>query len=463
MKEYSVEDFKKNLEEKIVVVDTSTLLLTGTKLLTFLPQCQLVIPAIVVKELEEKRSHSSLGFLAREWLHLLEKLRASRGLELSYGVDVPDRSHITLRIEPNHSNQHVLPPHLQDGSNDSTILAVACNLQDELHKNVVVLSNDMPMRIHATLDLKMDSFEFNSSQMISAKPYDGRVDITADDDDWEKLFSQSSDNSNKLLDFMEGLYEGEVSHELVSLMNSQQERVANFISDKGTFHYLKGKKKISGIVARTLEQEVAFTYLLEPAENLPVVSISGSAGTGKTLLSVAAGIHALKEGNYQKIVVFRSLHEMGRKQELGFLPGDVNEKMEAWAGAIYDSIDVISSVGRKTTNQTEVKKLRELVEISPITYLRGRSLSNCFVILDEAQNFSRNEILNILSRTGEGTKMVLCSDPYQVDNKFLQSGDKSDIWSIVENLKKEDIFAHITLKKTERSRVSDITSKLLEN
>ena len=201
-------------------------------------------------------------------------------------------------------------------------------------------------------------------------------------------------------------------------------------------------------------------YLFEDPDSLPVVSISGGAGTGKTIISLASGIDLVERGEYQKVIVFRSLHEMGKGQELGFLPGDLNEKMSAWSGAVTDALDVISS---KNGIALENKKsLQSLIEVQPITFLRGRNLSNSFVILDEAQNFSRNELLNILSRAGVGTKMVLCFDASQVDNKYLLSGKYAEVWSVVESLKNTGISAHINLMKTERSKVAAIAASLLE-
>ena len=149
---------------------------------------------------------------------------------------------------------------------------------------------------------------------------------------------------------------------------------------------------------------------------------------------------------------------MGQGQEMGFLPGNVDEKMEAWAGAVFDAIDVLANA-----EQSLVKQFREIVEISPITYLRGRSLANTFIILEEAQNFSRSEILNILSRVGQDSKVVLTFDAAQVDNRFLQSGKHADIWSVIEDLKTNKLFAHITLVRTERSEVAELASRILES
>ncbi len=459
--------FDELLREKEVIVDTSSLLLAGVNLLTFLPKCHLVIPAIVVKELEEKRSHPTLGYPSREWLRLLEELRVEFGVQLSKGVPLNTYPQVTLRIEPNHSNQSSLPLHLRDGSNDSTILAVAANLSFD-GGTVLVLSNDVPMRLHATLDLGLEASEFNASLIISAKPFDGCQEVTLPPAVFASTSAVKVKGGRPLVDVVSRALPQLPSHALVSVnvegvKGNPKAHVSEFLYTAGNLSPVKRKQRVYGLTARTLEQDVALHYLLTPPEELPIVSLGGSAGTGKTLLSVAAGLQELKAGHYQKMVVFRSLHEMGTGQELGFLPGDVNEKMAAWAGAVYDALDVLASVGKPKgqINTAESKRLRELVEVSPITFLRGRSLSNSYIILEEAQNFSRNEILNILSRAGEGTKMVLTGDPDQVDSKYLQSGDKADVWSVIASLKNEDIFAHITLKRTERSRVAEVTSRLL--
>ena len=221
---------------------------------------------------------------------------------------------------------------------------------------------------------------------------------------------------------------------------------------------LKRKTRAARVVARTKEQDVAVAYLKSAACGVPIVSLGGSAGTGKTLLAVASAIDEWQARNYQKVIVFRSLHEMGQGQEMGFLPGNVDEKMEAWAGAVFDAIDVLANA-----EQSLVKQFREIVEVSPITYLRGRSLANTFIILEEAQNFSRSEILNILSRVGQDSKVVLTFDAAQVDNRFLQSGKHADIWSVIEDLKTNKLFAHITLVRTERSEVAELASRILES
>lgn len=221
-----------------------------------------------------------------------------------------------------------------------------------------------------------------------------------------------------------------------------------------------------------MEQNVFIELLRTSAEDLPVVSVGGGAGTGKTLLTIATALEELKYRHYEKIVVFRSLHELGEGQEMGFLPGSVEDKMAPWAGAIYDAIDTLARINKplkknptavdSEKQKAEAQKLRDMIEISPITYLRGRSLANTFMILEEAQNFSRSEILNILSRAGVGTKIVLTWDAAQVDSRFLKSGKDADVWSVVSSLQHESLFAHITLTRTERSKIAEVASRILE-
>lgn len=466
------------LAGKVVVCDTSSLLIAGTYLLELLGDCKVVIPAVVVKELEEKRSHATLGFLAREWLRLIETYRLSDPKVLRSGVKLLEFPSVRLQIEPNHSSQTSLPKHLQDGTNDSTILAVATNLKNELQEandaqTVVLLSNDMPMRLHATLELEIDSFEYTSAGN-KLTPFVGRFEYDVPSEELDSLDVYGEGVNSKLkykvtaalpedvaaTSFTEVFIDGVSSKTALVVSNGNVTKVAH-------------KTKVFSVTGKTVEQNVLIELLRKDAEELPVVSIGGGAGTGKTLLTIAAALEALKSNQYEKVIVFRSLHELGQGQEMGFLPGGVDDKMAPWAGAIFDAIDTLARANKPLKRnatvvdiekqKAEVQKLRDMIEIAPITYLRGRSLNNTFMILEEAQNFSRSEILNILSRAGMGTKIVLTFDAAQVDNRFLKSGKDSDVWSVIDSLKHEDIFAHITLTKTERSRVAEVASRVLEH
>lgn len=465
-------EFSKFLAGKTVVVDTSSLLLAGTNLLTILPQCKLVIPSIVVQELEEKRAHTTVGFLAREWLRLLEELRLEYDKELRDGVPASSKyPYVSIRVEPNNTKQGKLPEHLRNGSHDSTILAVAKNLSENL--DVVLLSNDAPMRLHATIDLHLPAVEFSATLAGGAEPFTGITSVELDPYEYSEVTSASRGKAEALADLVEASLPAELpSHSLVlAHVEDTFKPAVELVYENGFLTPLRKRghhtSSAYNVKARSVEQATMLHYLKTDPSELPIVSVMGGAGTGKTLLSVAVGLEELEKGLYQRLLVFRSLTEMGRGQEMGFLPGDVGEKMEAWAGAVYDALDIIALHNIKPSAKAavavseEAKKLRQMVEVSPITYLRGRSLSNTYIIVEEAQNFSRSELLNILSRVGEGTKMVFTGDPDQVDSKFLQAGEKADIWSVVNDLKNEDVFAHITLSATERSRVASLAAKIL--
>lgn len=459
------EEFKKRLYGKKIVVDTSTLLLTGTSLLQVLPECELIIPSVVIRELEDNRSQTTVGFLSREWLRLLEELRVNHGETLKTGVKIPN-TEVVLRIEPNHSTQKNLPEYLRDGSHDSTILSVAYNLSAELEsmegeRSVIVLSNDNPMRLHATLDLGVDAIEFSAAHLMKFEPYSGFEKIYITEDEYQNLAEKSVDHTLFLKEKTAGIVSN--NYVLMVYLEGDTRPVLDYmvLNDVYTPLHTIRKQKAKKIVGKSLEQDVAMVYLSEPSNDIPVVSISGGAGTGKTIITIATGIELVEKGDYNKLIIFRSLHEMGKGQELGFLPGDLDDKMSVWAGAVNDAMDVIAK--RNHLSEDSMKRLKSIVEVQPITYLRGRNLTDSYVVLDEAQNFSRSELLNILSRAGEGTKIVLLFDASQVDNRFLQSGKYADIWSVVESLKSKGIAAHVNLTKTERSRVAAIAAELLQS
>lgn len=447
------------LDGKVVIVDTSSLLLSGTDLIKELPPCTLVIPTVVVGELENKRSSSQIGFLAREWLRLLEFFRTEDPEKLSVGIPYKG---LIIRVESNHSSQTILPSNLQNRSNDSTVLAVAVSLKNE-GNNVVLLSNDLPMRVHATVDLGLPAFEFSSE----SKVYSGIVLITVEEPDYAEFLTTGEIGDLLTVSQLEELSSN--SYALVKIqVGEEPQNVDNFlyVRDGASLTPLTWKNKSYGITARSLEQNAALLYLKKPCQEVPLVSLGGCAGTGKTLMALASGLQGvLKDHKYEKVMVFRSLHEMGQGQELGFLPGDLSNKIEPWGGAIGDALDVIVSSSTKT--DTKAVNLRErlskIVEVSPITFLRGRSISNTFIIIEEAQNFSRSELLNIISRTGAGSKVVLTWDPDQVDNKFLQSGKKADIWGLIELMRGNPLFSHITLSRSERSPLAESATILLNS
>lgn len=440
------------------VADTSSLLIAGTSLLNHIEHCQFVIPSIVVHELEGKRHSASVGSFAREWLRLLENLRTQHQQQLASGIEL--KNGVVLQVRPNDSNQNVLPDHLQDGSHDSTVLAVATRLAHST--TVVLITNDTPMRLHATLDVGLKAVDFNAA-MLEQRVFHGQEDVVVDDDEYvhSRLYEASTHDvyepDSEVYAAISRHRTGTSARALLNVTLPDNSHLGSFLYTPDAVYRINSKTSCARIQTRTKEQNAALQYLQsDPATN-PVVSLGGSAGTGKTLLSLAAGVDGVQNGQYDHIVVFRGLHEMGAQQEVGSLPGDLSEKMKPWSGAIEDAFHVIEKAHGQYTNVD-----RSMIEVSPIAYLRGRSLSHSYIILEEAQNFSKKEILNVMSRIGEGSKFVMTFDPAQVDNRYLSSGEDSEMWSVVDRLRAEDMFAHITLWRTERSRLADLAARVLD-
>ena len=448
--------------KSILVADTSSLLMAGTTILsTISPHSMLVIPSVVVSELEGKRHDRTVGAFARSWLHMLENMRCTYGVAARDGVTVDDDRDITVVVEPNHTNQACLPLHLRDGSHDSTVLAVALNIAHEIGEAdghgspvVTVLSNDVPMRLHATFDMGLAAEGIATSSVTDSAVFSGVVDVTLDDNELEHLYAHdNNDENDRVIQFLRDRGMNDMSA-VVCIRDRFGATAGDKVVVSGDVHDMKQWPSVCGVDARSLEQAVAITYLLD--SSLAMVSLAGRAGTGKSLVALACGISEVKRSHYEKVTVFRSLHEMGVGQELGFLPGDVGDKMAPWTSAVKDSLDAIRR------HAPVVGDISRMVSVNPISYLRGRSLVDQYIVVEEAQNFSRTELLNIISRIGEGSKLVLVFDPAQVDARYLQSGDNADVWSVVNGFRGTDFFAHITLTQTERSPVAQKAAELLE-
>lgn len=467
-----------NLRGKEVVVDTSVLLDVTPSILTEFENCRFIIPVVVIDELEEKRSHPTLGYFARSWLHFIEGLRVERDKDtIISGVEVPETNNVSVAIEINHISEENITDQLRNGSNDSRIMAVAKNLQieekdkannnkDYAPKTVAILSRDLPMRLNATMRLDLEAYDLPSQ----ANPFSGVYNIYLTDDEIEKVYAKDPEINNVILN---KLPEG---HATSAIIRVNEDKKMDLVMTNMKIEHLNSSGRIKeskniNIVPRTIEQKALVHFLNKSAEELPVVSAGGSAGTGKTMITIAAALAQINDekSEYRKLMIFRSLHEMGNKQELGFLPGTVEEKMAPWAGAIDDAIESIARISSSKNGKSsaaEVEKIKKIlaerVEIQPITYLRGRSIPNVIMVIEEAQNFSSSELLNILSRAGEGSKIVLTFDAAQVDNKYLRTGDNADVWVLIDKLKNKGVAAHVTLTKTERSKVAEVASAILE-
>ncbi|OKX82410.1 PhoH family protein [Corynebacterium glutamicum] len=420
------------------VLDTSVLLSDPLSLTRF-AEHDVVLPIVVITELEAKRHHPDLGFFARQALRMLDELREIHG-DLSKPLPIGDEGgHI--HVELNHQNVESLPVGFRLGDNDTRILAVAKNLQEEGH-NVVLVSKDLPMRIKASAS-GIAAQEYRAA-LARDRGYTGMTHANITDDQLSELY----DTGEVRIEELEKL---PINHGFTLKSNSGS-ALGRMNSDK-IIELVPGDQQVFGISGRSAEQRVAIDLLNDDA--VGIVSIGGPAGTGKSALALCAGLEAVMERRIQrKIIVFRPLFAVGG-QELGYLPGDQEEKMGPWAQAVFDTLSSMVS-----QNIIDEALSRGLIEVLPLTHIRGRSLHDAFVIVDEAQSLERNVLLTMLSRIGQNSRVVLTHDVAQRDN--LRVGRYDGIVSVVEALKDHELFGHITLQRSERSRIAELVTQVLD-
>ena len=420
------------------VLDTSVLLSDPRAMVRF-AEHEVVLPVVVVTELEGKRHHPELGYFARQALRLLDELRVREG-RLDAPVAVGEHGG-TLRVELNHTDPDSLPAGFRLGDNDTRILAVARNLANE-GCDVTVVSKDLPMRVKA------------SAVGLAAEEYRAELAV---DSGWTGMTEL-----DVTVEQMDALYDsGRVEHEsarelpchtglvLISPRGSGLGRVG---ADKQV-RLVRGDRDAFGLHGRSAEQRVALDLLLDP--DVGIVSLGGRAGTGKSALALCAGLEAVMERRqHRKVVVFRPLYAVGG-QELGYLPGSEAEKMGPWAQAVFDTLGALVS-----HEVVEEVMDRGMLEVLPLTHIRGRSLHDAFVIVDEAQSLERNVLLTVLSRIGQNSKVVLTHDVAQRDN--LRVGRHDGVAAVIEALKGHPLFAHVTLTRSERSPIAALVTDLLE-
>ena len=397
-----------------------------------------MIPVVVITELEGKRHDPEIGYFARQALRHLDELRIEHG---RLDFPVPVGADGTLRVELNNTDPSVLPSGMRLADNDSRILAIAMHLaQDGQH--VTVVSKDLPMRVKAA-SLGIQAEEYLAEQAV--------------DSGWTGI--ASIDLSG---DELSDLYESEVgSHETVTglpvntglIIHSERGSALGRMTGPSEFRLVRGDRDVFGLHGRSAEQRIAIDLLLDP--EVGIVSLGGRAGTGKSALALCAGLEAVLERQQQKkIIVFRPLFAVGG-QELGYLPGDQAEKMNPWGQAVFDTLGSVVS-----GNVLEEVVERGLLEVMPLTHIRGRSLHDAFVIVDEAQSLERNVLLTVLSRMGQNSRVVLTHDVGQRDN--LRVGRHDGVASVIETLKGHGLFGHVTLSRSERSEIAALVTDLLE-
>jgi PhoH-like ATPase len=455
---------------KTFVLDTNVLLHDPMALTRFQDN-NVVVPIEVVEEIDRfKRDPSEKGRNARQVSRLLDDLR-ERG-NLADGVTIDPTSGGMLKVVFCRSETlQQLPPELKGGNGDNNILAVALEqrLQEVMgsHLPVVLVTKDTNLRIKADA-VGLTAQDYTTDKVDIADLYPGFCEVWASAEQMDRVKSAGGLPESDLAAGHPAL----VANEGVTLVDQAQPNhtlLARFHGDNGALQPLQrvGKVRLGSIQPRNREQTFALDLLLDP--EIQLVTLIGKAGTGKTLLALAAGLHMVADDRaYDRLLVTRPVIPLGK--DIGFLPGDLEEKMGPWMQPIIDNLDyLLSSTESHTGSRGNPRAPRNswadlkgmgLLEVEAISYIRGRSIPRQYMVVDEAQNLTPHEVKTIVTRVGEGTKIVLTGDPYQIDNPYVDAESNGLTW-LVERFKGQQLAGHVTLMRGERSPLAELAANLL--
>ncbi|QSB15277.1 PhoH family protein [Natronosporangium hydrolyticum] len=425
-------------EIRTYVVDTSVLISDPSALYRF-AEHEVVLPLVVISELEAKRHHPELGWFARQALRLLDELRLRHG-RLDHPVPVGELGG-TLRVELNHADPSVLPPGFRAETNDARILAVAFGAASE-GRDVILVTKDMPLRVKAAA-VGLHADEYRHDQAVDAT-WTGMAELDLAPEQVDELYSAGSIATDV----------GDLPCHTGLVLHSPRGSALGRVTADKAIQLVRGDREAFGLRGRSAEQRVALELLLD--ESIGIVSLGGRAGTGKSALALCAGLEQVMEkARHRKLIVFRPMYAVGG-QNLGYLPGSESDKMSPWSQAVFDTLGSV-------VHEHVVEEMlgRGLLEVLPLTHIRGRSLHDAFVIVDEAQSLERGVLLTVLSRMGTGSRVVLTHDVAQRDN--LRVGRHDGVTAVIEALKGQPLFAHMTLTRSERSPIAELVTDLLED
>jgi len=449
-----------------VILDTNILLLDPNAYLKF-PNKHIIIPLIVIEELDSfKREMTSIGKAAREIIRAIDLLR-TKG-KLTEGVKLENSSILQVFIL---ENLEELPEGLDRVIKDNYLLSTGIKLKKVYNKKVTIITKDADLRIKAdVLGIHAEDYNTNHSDTLE-KLYTGERIIQTTEDWIDKFYHNEEliwnvEKPNFALDYIEPI----VVNEYITLKSERKSALAR-AHKSGRLIHIKDKKVLN-IIPKNREQRFTIDALLDP--EIQLVTIAGRAGTGKTLLALAAGLYQVLENQlYKKLLVARPVIPMGR--DIGFLPGELEEKIKPWMQPIYDNLEFLlendeneeiyqkEKIDKKRDIHTTLDYLKQMgiLDVEPLTYIRGRSIPRQFIIIDEAQNLSPHEAKTIITRAGIGTKIVLTGDYYQIDHPYLNLYTNGISYTF-NKMMGQPIFAHVTLEKGERSELAELASKLME-
>lgn len=435
--------------KKSFVIDTNVLLHDPKAIFRF-EDNDVVIPIWVVEEIDKfKREVTEIGRSAREVSRELDNLR-QKG-QIAEGVSLEKGGNLYISMDMVNDS---LPPTLNEKKADNLILGVALSLKKK-KKKVVLVSKDTNLRIKANA-IGIEAQDYERGKIHFEEFYSGWKNLKIESSIIDKIYSekkiQLSDLDTPIEPHPNQFY-------LIESINGNSKSALCRYDNSGVLNLLEDIKPIWGIYPRNKEQRFALDLLLN--DKISLVTLVGKAGTGKTLLAIAAGLFKVAdEKSYKKLLVTRPIFPMGR--ELGFLPGELEEKLKPWMQPIFDNLELLLHLTDSQKKTTPYKELSEhgILQIEALTYIRGRSIPNEYIIVDEAQNLTPHEVKTILTRAGEKTKVVLTGDPYQIDNPYVDASSNG-LTYVAEKFKSLPIAGHITLTKGERSNLAEAAANML--
>jgi len=429
---------------KLYILDTNVLLHDPRSLFSFQDN-EVIIPLVVLDELDKKKQgHDETAKHARMVIRSLDKMRTTGSIHK--GVPTPAGG--VVRVELNHRDQ--CPADLDPDRMDNRLISVALGIkQDCSDRKVILITKDINLRVKCdALGVVTEDYNADSVAESPNSIYEGSKEILVPGETINELYRDENILSDGYGEFHENQY-------VCMRSNVDEKHSALAKYSKSCLIKIKTFDNIWGISSRNKEQAYALDALFNP--NIKLITMIGKAGTGKTLLAAAAGISQVLDNHvYRKLIMTRPVQPMGR--DIGYLPGDIDDKMRPWMAPLQDNLDLLFS--EKGSNYLDMQRESGVIEVEALTYIRGRSIPRSFIIVDEAQNLTLHEIKTIITRIGDGSKLVLTGDILQIDNPFIDSVDNG-LSCVVEKFKHHPIAAHITLQKGERSELATLAAEIL--
>jgi len=429
---------------KTLVLDTNVLLADPASLFAY-PKVRLILLMSVLDELDQfKKEYNERGRNARILAQSLDELRCQGNL--TQGVELDNGALLLVDLEEDLQSMYGLNLH----KSSNRVLLATLSIKKRLGGNVSLVTNDLNLRVRASVI------------GIAVQSHDERVKQTEDIYQGMGRLELDSVQERQLekLGYLEKMGSQCLPNQNLVIYHNGKDQLFRYDGSKDRLKKVKPLEQgVFGLYPKNMEQRAALDLLLDPGVH--IVTLAGKAGTGKTLLALAAGLEMLFKGReYQKILVSRPIFPMGR--DMGFLPGDVDEKLAPWMQPIRDNLEYLLDNQSMSTKTRGYEGLMEkgLIELEPLTYIRGRSISNRVMIVDEAQNLTPHELKTIVTRVGEGTKLILTGDPYQVDNPYLDP-NSNGLSYLIERFQGHDISGHVTLINGVRSPLAELASNIL--